>query len=356
MRWLVVLVTAALLVVTPLAVQARPVRDSSISAGELATRMQASDGVAWSGVVESSGRLQVPDSDSFAALAQLLGEDNDLRVWWRAADDWRIDRIRGTGETDVYRQGDYLTRWIFESETAVISPVSKVRLPDAADLLPTTLARSLLQGARPRELSRIPARRVAGVSAPGLRLAPGDRAATIATADIWAEPTTGLPLRVELSGRDDRVPVLQTETVDLTLEAPPAGTTRFDPPPSVGLRFEESVDVAAAANAFAAYDLPTSLGGLPSRGGDDPGAVGVYGRGPTTLIVLPLRGRVAWPLRDRLRSSAAAEETDAGVLAPVGPVGLLMTPDPGEGGGFLLAGTVTPDTLRRAAAELMASQ
>ena len=47
----------------------------------------------------------MPDSDSFVGLAQLLGEDNDLRVWWRAADDWRIDRIRSTGETDLFRRG-----------------------------------------------------------------------------------------------------------------------------------------------------------------------------------------------------------------------------------------------------------
>jgi hypothetical protein len=355
-RWLVVLVTAALLVVTPLAVSARPVADPSISVTELARRIQASGGVAWSGLVESSGRLQVPDSDSFAGLAQLLGEDNDLRVWWRAADDWRIDRIRGTGETDLFRQGAYLSRWIFESETAVRSPVSEIRLPDAPDLLPTTLARSMLHGARPEELTSLPARRVAGVVAAGLRLTPTERASTITTVDIWAEPETGLPLQVELSGAGERVPVLRTSTVDFALGVPPAATTRFDPPPSVDVRFEESVDVAAAANAFAPYDLPPSLGGLPTRDGADPGAVGVYGRGPTTLIALPLRGRVAWPLRERLASSAAAEESDAGVLAPVGPVGLLVTPDRDGGGGFLLAGTVTSATLKRAAAELAAIQ
>ncbi len=50
-------------------------------------------------------------------------------------DDWRVDRIRSTGETDLFRQQGYTIRWVFESETATYSPVSKIRLPDAADLL-----------------------------------------------------------------------------------------------------------------------------------------------------------------------------------------------------------------------------
>ncbi|MBA3529209.1 MAG: transcriptional regulator [Propionibacteriaceae bacterium] len=352
-RWLVVLVTAATLVVIPLMIDRRPVSGSNISAVELAERVQASGDVAWSGFVESSGTLQVPDSDSFANLAQLLGEDNDLRVWWRGPDSWRVDRIRGTGETDLFRQRGYSVRWVFESETATISPVSQVRLPDASDLLPPTLARALLQRARVEELARLPARRVAGVDAPGLRLVPDDRASTVAHVDVWVEEHTGLPLKVELYGVGDRRPALSTTTLDLELGMPPVSTTQFVAKEGVDVTFDESVDVAAAANAFAPFDLPTSLGGLTTRTGADPGAVGFYGRGPTSLIVLPLRDQVAWPLRERLRNSAAAQESDAGTSVSVGLVGLLLTPDLGRGGGFLLAGTITPETLERAATELL---
>jgi hypothetical protein len=122
----------------------------------------------------------------------------------------------------------------------------------------------------------------------------------------------------------------------------------------VGLNYEESVDVAAAANAFAPVDLPASLGGLSSRTGEDPSAVGLYGRGPTTLIALPLRRDVAGPLRRRLRESAGAQETDVGTVSSVGPVGLLLTPYRREGSRFLLAGTVTQEVLTRAATDLLA--
>lgn len=353
-RWLVVLLAAVALVVTPLAVRARAPERSEVDATELVQRIRGSAATSWSGQVETSGTLAVPDEQSFANLATLLGEANQLRVWWRSPTDWRIDRLRSTGETGLYRQGQAVLRWVFESDTATVTPVSTVRLPDASDLLPPTLGRSLLQGAREDELTRLPARRVAGVDAPGIRLTPGDAASTVGRVDVWADPVTGLPLRVELSGREEDRPVLTTALADLDRRTPPADATVFSPSADSRLTFEESVDVAAAANAFAPVDLPARVAGLPSRSGEDPGAVGIYGRGATTLIVLPLRGRVAGPLRTRLQSSGTAQRTPAGTLAPVGPVGLLLT-DRRDQGSFLLAGTVDGETLQRAAAELRAA-
>ena len=130
-RWLAVLLTTAAFVATPLLVSARPVAPSDMAAVELAGRVRQSADVAWSGFVETSGTLQVPDNESFATLGQLLGENTQLRVWWRNADDWRVDRIRSTGETDLFRQLGHCSLG-FESETATYSPVSKIRLPDAS--------------------------------------------------------------------------------------------------------------------------------------------------------------------------------------------------------------------------------
>jgi outer membrane lipoprotein-sorting protein len=355
-RWLVVLLTAAAFVATPLLIASRPATPSDTSVIELAGRIQQSANVGWSGFVETDGTLQVPDNESFATLAQLLGENTQLRVWWRGLDDWRVDRIRGTGETDLFRQGSGTVRWVFESETATYSPVSKIRLPDASDLLPPTFARSVLQGVRMSELSPLPGRRLAGINAAGLRLTPSDKATTVGHVDIWADAVSGLPLEVELYGVGDQRPVLTTTLRELKLGAPSASTTRFTLAGGIRVVYEESVDVAAAANALARYDLPASLAGLSSRDGEDPGAVGIYGRGPTTLIALPLRGRVARPLRQQLHDRGNAQVTDVGTLVPVGPVGLLITPFRGRGEAFLLAGTVPAETLQRAAAELLERQ
>jgi hypothetical protein len=355
-RWFVVLLTAAAFVATPLLVSTRQAAPSDISAAELAGRIQQSADVGWSGFVETTGTLQVPDSESFATLAQLLGENTQLRVWWRSADDWRVDRLRSTGETDLFRHGRGIVRWVFESQTATYSPVSKIRLPDASDLSPPTFARSLLQGVHEAELSRLPARRIVGIHAPGLRLIPNEKATTVGRVDIWADPDSGLPLAVELYGVGEHRPVLTTTVRELELGAPPTTTTHFRLAEGVRVRYEESVDVAAAANAFAPYDLPISLAGLRARDGQDPGAVGIYGRGPTTLIAVPLRGRVAWPLRRQLQDRGTAQLTEVGTLASVGPVQLLITPPREQRGAFLLAGTVTAETLQQAATELLERQ
>lgn len=354
LRWLVVLLVAAALVGAPFALAARPVPDTPRDPAALAGLVRTSASWGWSGTVRTSGALQVPDSDSFATLGQLLGEDNTLRVWWRGPQEWRVDRLRSTGETDLFRSRGLQVRWVFESDTATVSPLSRVRLPDAADLLPATLARSLLRGVRDDELGRLPAARVAGVAAPGLRITPDDPAASVDHVDVWVEPGSGLPLRVELYGAGDVRPVLRTEVTGLDLRPPDSSTTVFRPAASTTLTYEDAVDAAAAANALAPYDLPATLAGLPARDGEDPAAVGIYGRGPTALIALPLRGQVARPLRDRLEASASARSTPVGTVAPVGPVSLLVTPGRSGRGAFLVAGTVTPETLERAAAELVA--
>ena len=353
-RWLIVLTTAVVLVGAPIAVGARRAADSTVTAPDLAAQIQASRALGWSGSVQTTGSLQIPESDSFATLGELLGETTNLRVWWRNAEEWRVDRLRTTGETDLFRNRGGLIRWVFEQELATISPVSRIRLPDPSDLLPPTLARSMLDGSRPGELTRLAAKRWAGRDAWGLRLTPDDPATTVDHVDMWADAESGLPLRVEIYGRDEDRPVLSTTTLDLALGTPDTAITVFRPAQTVDIDYEPSVDVAAAANASAPYDLPATLAGLASRRGDDPGAVGIYGRGPTTVIALPLRGQVARPLRQRLRASTAAEETALGTYASVGPVGIMLAPFSGRGGAFLLAGTVTPDTLRRAATELLA--
>jgi len=355
-RWLVVLLTAAAFVAMPLLIKAQPAVPSDISATDLAGQIRQSADVGWSGFVETTGTLQVPDNESFATLALLLGENTQLRVWWRRADDWRVDRLRSSGETDIFRQGRGTVRWVFESETATYTPVSRIRLPDAADLLPPTFARSLLHGVRDSELSSLPARRIAGIDAPGLRLTPNETATTVGHVDMWADPASGLPLEVELYGVGEQRPVVTTTLRTLKVGAPPASSTHFSLAEGVRVSYEPSVDIAAAANAFAPYDMPASLAGLGSRDGLDPGGVGVYGRGPTTLIALPLRGHIARPLRRQLQGRSSAQITSVGTLVPVGPVELLITPFRGHGRTFLLAGTVTADTLQRAAAELLERQ
>lgn len=352
-RWTLVALVAALLAAAPVLVGLRPADGSDLGAVALRERIAASSTLAWSGDARTRGTLQVPDTSSFGGVVDLLGEQKTLRVWWRDATHWRVDDTRQTGEADLVRDGATLTRWVFESATATITPYATVRLPDPSDVLPSRLAQRLLSGARPDELSRLPSRRVAGRSAAGLRLEPASGASTIDHVDVWADDATGLPLRVEVFGADDRLAVLTSSLTSLHVGAPAASTTMFTVPASATVRRRDVIDVAAGANAFAPFVLPDEVAGLARRG--DPaelGAVGVYGRGPTALLVIPLRRGLSGQVRDQLRASAAAEESAAGTSLEVGPLSVLLTDGGRQRGTFLLAGTVTPQTLTTAAAQL----
>ena len=57
-------------------------------------------------------------------------------------------------------------------------------------------------------------------------------------------------------------------------------------------------------------------------------------------------------VRDQLSASASAEQTDAGTALTIGPLSVLVSTGERGRGTFLLAGTVTPQTLADAATEL----
>ncbi len=352
-RWLLVGVATALALVGPNVVGAIPARGSDESASALLERIGDSGSIGWSGDVDTQGTLQIPDTDSFAGIARLLGETNDVRVWWRDPSHWRVDRVRGTGETDLVREGDSITSWVFESNTATVSPYSAVRLPGVSDLLPSQLATRLLAGARPAEISRIDARRIAGRSAPGLRLVPSGDQTTIGRVDVWADASTGLPLRVEVFDARPTRPILTSRVTRLDTDVPSSNDVSFTAAPQARIRERDAIDLAAGANVFAPFILPSTVADLARRGDPaDLGAVGVYGRGPTALVATPLRRDVVGRVREQLSKAASAEQTPAGTTLSVGPLSVLLTDGRRGTGTFLLAGTVTAQTLAEAADEL----
>ena len=108
-----------------------------------------------------------------------------------------------------------------------------------------------------------------------------------------------------------------------------------------------------AANQFAPEHPPAHLAGLAASPVSTEG-VGVYGSGLTQLMALPLQARDAGYLADQLRTSGAKKVSGA-LLLRAGPLGvyLVFTHHPFTLG-WLLTGTVTDDTLVRAAADLRA--
>jgi len=351
-RWLLVGVGLVLLITTPLAIRALPVDDSEISAAELLRQVQGSGSVAYSGYAEAVGGLQLPVTDRFSDLATLLGERTRLRVWWRSADNWRVDALSLTGETDLVRDLVGMATWEYEPNRVTYTDEVPVRLPRSADLVPAVLARHLLGEARPDEVSRLPTERIAGHEAPGLRLTPADPRTTIDHADVWVERDSGVALRVAVYGAGGVSTAVTTSFRDLTLAPPDPATTAFYPPQQAEVQFDDAVDIAAAADRFAPFLPPERLAGLKQRAPRQTGAVGDYGRGVTRLVAIPLRAEDAGPVRDQLLGAVGVRDGRRGTSLFVGPLGLLLTPADASAPNWLLVGTVTRRTLLAAAEDL----
>lgn len=346
----------AALVSLPLVVGALPARSDGTSAASLLAAVRRSGTQDYSGYAEAVGGLRLPLTEDFSTLTDLFGDRSRLRVWWRGERDWRVDTVQATGETGLYRDGEGLWTWEYERGTALRTTDPPVRLPRAADLEPAALGRRLLSEARPAEVDRLPARRIANRDAPGLRLRPADPGTTIERVDVWVDGRTGLPLRVEVYGAGSTRPVVETAFLDFSADRPAAATTRFDPPYPGRVRRELNPDLAASINVFSPVVPPPRLAGLPVRTRvEGLGSVGTYGTGLTVLVAVPLPGRVSRPLREQLSATPGITTTGLGVKLTVGPLSLLLADPPGRRD-WLLTGTVTADTLDRAAAEIAADQ
>jgi hypothetical protein len=353
-RWLAVTGVALVVAAAPLVPRALPAHETDLNAARLATRIHESASLGWSGEVRSLGSLQVPLTGStFGGVARVLGEQTNLRVWWRDSDNWRIDRIRATGESDQVRDGGLTVRWNYEDNRVNFTPYSPIRLPDDIDVVPSSLAARLLAGATSKELSRLPSQRVAGRDAAGLRLVPSDKRSTISKVDVWADQESGLPLRVKVYGDPAlAAPILNTELIAVTLKKPASERTDFRLSHSLDFSRGVALDEAAGANAFAPFDPPDSIADLPRRGEPETyGAVGVYGRGPTAILAIPVRRPTAAGLHEQLAKSRDARKAGRTISLEVGPISVLLVR--GFRANFLLTGTVSPETLRQAAIDLV---
>lgn len=343
-----VVVAIAALAALPFAARLLPAGHSTIGARGLLARIQSSTPVAYSGYAESQGGLALPVSaGQFNVINDLFGGASQLRVWWRASDDWRVDSIGVTGETDVHQDAAGTWTWDYESNTArrnSRSTVPIVRLPRNDDLVPANLARRLLSEADPAQVTRLADARIAGHETAGLRLRVDDKRSTIVHIDVWALPSNGLPVRVQVYGASPK-PVLATSFLDLSTERPAPATTVFHGSPGERFRDGQFADIVAAIDRFGRSEPPQRIAGLTRRADLDLGAVGVYGRGVNLLVAVPLSSDLAGQIVPQLRHTPGMVEDESGIAVGVGPLNLQLSPPTGFGARWLLAGTLTARTL-----------
>jgi hypothetical protein len=372
LRWVAALGLIAVLASLPYAVGQLPAGGSAVTASSLLGRVQASAAIGYSGYAESTGSLALPvTTGEFSSVADLFGSTTQLRVWWRGAQDWRVDEVTASGEQDLHAKGSDLWSWDYESNTADLdrgAVASSAHLPRPDDLVPASLARRLLAEAQPNEVQRIASKRVAGDEAAGLRYVPSAPQSTISQVDVWALPGSGLPVEVAVSGRSGGPAIVSTTMLDLTTGLPAASTTAFTPPPGAKVVQEQAPDLLALADRLQSLPVPVDLGGLPRDSISPPSsAVTVYGSGVTVLVAIPIFGRTGNQIRDELTKAVGSAKTRDGITTSIGAINLLLS-NPASTGlitgpGFtfrprvswLLVGTVTSPTLEQAGADIVAA-
>lgn len=328
---------------------------ASASAVSVLEHIQHSAAQPYSGYAEADGGLGLPVSGQFDSVTELLGGHTELRVWFRGAGDSRVDTITAFGESDVHTDATGAWTWNYERSraTRVQADDPEVRLPDTADVLPAELGRRLLSQARASEVQRLPVARIAGIDAVGLRLHPGQSATSVDHVDVWADPVSGLPLRVEVFGSGASTPAMSTSFLDFSRARPSTQAVSFVAPDRSRVDRSRGFDIASATNEFSDVEVPSTLAGL-SRVQHDIGSVGVYGRGVTQLVAAPLWDGLANQISDQLRTAGATEKGDQQSFT-VGPVSALLV-NSNTGRSWLFTGTVKPATLLKAATEITASQ
>ena len=360
-RWAAVVAGTAVLCAVPGIVAALPVPGSAITAAALRARILDSAVVPYQGYVESTADLglpQLPDLQDVSALADGVSEQY---AWYRGPGEWRADTVTAAGENDVYQVGP--TTYLWNQSLNLLTKVvgtEPIRLPRASDLLPPSLARSLLGLASPTDrLTRLPARRVAGVDAAGLALHPASAATTVSTVDIWADPRNGLPVAVRVYARGDGKPILVSDFLQVSQRSPALTTVIPQPAPGVDQTTASLGSLNHILNNGRRHPWPRQLGGQDFDPVADGGlnAIAFYGSGFARFALVSLPEKVGRQAVAAVTSAGASALTVTGgseVVAVTPLLTVVLATFDGFGGiTFLLAGTETSKALEAAATSLL---
>jgi hypothetical protein len=357
-RWIVVVVGAAVLCCLPVLASALPVSVPSLTARQLENRILGAQRLSFSGYAESDANFGLPPLPAFSSVTPLLDGVTRMRVWQAGPDRWRVDTLSDTGENDTYQAG--ANTFIWDSGAQLLTGIygaQVIRLPRAADLVPPALAVRIINAAGPdAKASIVPPQRVAGQSAAGLEITPTAPQSTIARADIWASPATGLPLLVEVFDRGATQPALETRFLQVGPWTPEPGVLNPQRGPGTGFTTTTPSAFSGVLSNLDDEVLPGRLAGLGRQPSPVP-QIGVYGAGLAAFAVLTFRRNTGGQLlTDALDAGAArlsfTDGTGAVASAPL--VNLVLVHPYRSPDTFLLVGLVSKAALEQAAGVLAA--
>ena len=317
-RWALVAAVAAVLVAAPVALTALPA-SATMAPAALRARVLASISRPYQGYAESTGSLGLPELPNLADVTRLLGGTT------------RAVLVRGPGALGSTRSPASASATTTGCRRRIrlglrAEPAHRAgRRPRrsgcraAEDLLPPELARRVLSRStgpnrsRPARAARRRHRRRRAARAPT------DPETAIGQVDIWADPDTGLPLRVEVTATRPARPGRASPRSGVTVEHAATGR-RADPAEALaGLRLHRQRRAGRARRArnAAGSPLPAELAGRPCSAAGSAACRGsAYGTGLASFVVV----------------AAAAPTSASGAVTAMGKAGAKTVPLPiGQG-------------------------
>ena len=294
-----------------------------------------SAGTPFSGTIEQSSALGLPDVSSFApsgggdsasSALELITGSHTANVFVGGATTQRVQLLEGFAERDAIRNGDDV--WLYDSDAKEATHVTGTApgdLPDSPAITPSEAAAKLLASIAPSTaVEVVDTAKVAGRAAYELRLAPNDANTLVDSVVLSVDAETGLPLAVTVSAKGQSDPAFSVKFSKISFDTPDASLFEFTPASDVTVETEtlESLEGQAPDVAATATPKPT-----------------VVGDGWDAVAVIPAGTPLSDPLLDQLTT-----KVDGGRVLETSLVSVLLADD-----GRVLVGAVTPQTLQAVA-------
>ncbi|NQX17644.1 DUF2092 domain-containing protein [Rathayibacter sp. VKM Ac-2857] len=324
------------------------------SASDLLTFVAESDTTAFSGEVQQTSALGLPDlsalgstgsgaqgagdASATSALMELATGSHQARVYVDAEHGARLQVLDRLAERDVVAtKTDGV--WVYDSAenavTHLLPPTGDAPQPDApAGEVPTpsSIAEQLLAAIDPTTTVAVGSDvRVAGRDAYELVLTPRDSSTLVGSVTVSIDGETGLPLGVAVTAVGGTAPAFSVAYTSIDVSAPDASMFSFTPPAGAEVT-EKAAPVHEEATApFDATDVPAAPEG-------DSG-VTTTGTGWGSIVELP-----AGDAESLAQLDAVTTAVDGGRVLSSALFTVLLTDD-----GRVLAGAVPVDALTAAA-------
>ena len=254
-RWIPAAVVPAVIVVAAVAAPAVANADPALpekTPAQVLELIAQSGGVPFSGTIEQTSALGLPDAsafgsapggDSAASALELITGSHTANVFVGGPTTQRVQVLDRFAERDAIRNGDSV--WLYDSDKKEAVHATRAAGDDAPDspaITPAEAAQKLVAAVEPSTaVEVVDTARVAGRAAYELRLTPKDDDTLVGSVVLTVDAETGLPLGASITAKGASDPAFSVRFSKIDFAAPDAALFDFAPPSDVTVK-EQAVE------------------------------------------------------------------------------------------------------------------